>query len=640
MLPLIYFKYNCIHHFIHLMMSGGKMEVAVMTGFFAKRNMYINAGHLIVYIWADLKMTKLIYRLAFVLLMIGAVLSAKSQHRLQYHITPQQISAPHLITDFATAAEAFAYLKKLPALLVAGGYISAAIDSVQHHSGYSDVYVFAGEKYRWRNLNTDSGFRSASQLQPVSRNVVVNPYYLQQRFNDVLDFYSNNGYPFASIQLENVTIDSNEVSANIHTNPGPYYLFDSIKLSGDVKLSGAFLYKHLGLEKGSAYNQSLINQIDEKLKKLGFVEVAQPSTISMYNSGAVVNIFLQTKSTNQVNAIIGFMPANPQQGGELRVTGEALLNLTNAFAGAENILVNWKQLQEKSPALILGYRQPYFLGTAVGISFNFDLYKRDTTYLNTNIAAGIFYKAGLHQNIEVFFQNFSTRLLEIDTLAIKSTAKLPDVLDMSAFNLGVHYLFNNTNYYLNPRSGWDIDVRVSAGTKTIRKNNLITSLKGSNNLFSSIYDSLQLKSYQLKSVVQISRYFPVGRQSTIKTVLQAGALFTNTYLRNELFQMGGYRLLRGFAEGSIFADKYAVGSLEYRYLVQKNAFFHVFSDVGVSHYDVGAVRQFDYYFSGGAGLSMELNNIILNIAYAVGKQSSSKFDFRQSKIHLGFVALF
>lgn len=585
-------------------------------------------------------MTKLVYRLAFVLLMIAVVQAAHGQHTLRYHTAPGNAALPPLKKEFASAAEALAYIKKLPALFLAGGYLSAAVDSFHHRSNYSDVYIFSGEKYIWKTLHTDTGFKRVATLAGISGGTVFNLNSLQQSFNNILDFYGGTGYPFASVRLDDVAIVQNEVSAKVLFDPGPFYLFDSIKVSGDLKINPAFLYRYLGLQKGTAYNQNLINQIDEKLGKLLFLDVAQPTTIRMYNSGAVVNIFLSSKSVNQVNALVGFMPANPQQGGKLLVTGEALLNLTNAFAGAENILVNWKQLQEKSPALKLGFRQPYFLRSSIGISLGFDLYKRDTTYLNTNIAAGIFYNAGLHQNVEIFFQNFGTRLLDIDTTSIKTSGKLPDVLDMSSIELGIHYAFNNTNYYLNPRKGWDISVRTSGGAKSIRKNNLITSLKSATHQLANIYDSLQLNGYQFKTVLSAAHYFPVGRQSAIKTALQSGFLFTNTYLKNEVFQIGGYRLLRGFAEGSIFADKYAVGSLEYRYLVQKNAFFSVFSDVGVTGYEVGGMKQSDFFVSGGAGLSMEMNNIILNIAYALGKQSREKIDFRQSKIHIGFVALF
>ena len=41
---------------------------------------------------------------------------------------------------------------------------------------------------------------------------------------------------------------------------------------------------------------------------------------------------------------------------------------------------------------------------------------------------------------------------------------------------------------------------------------------------------------------------------------------------NELFRIGRYNSLRGFNEQSLFTDFYAFGGVEYRYLVNNQAF--------------------------------------------------------------------
>jgi hypothetical protein len=44
------------------------------------------------------------------------------------------------------------------------------------------------------------------------------------------------------------------------------------------------------------------------------------------------------------------------------------------------------------------------------------------------------------------------------------------------------------------------------------------------------------------------------------------------HFRNELFQIGGNRLLRGFDEESQFVSQYLVPSVEYRYLIGQNSY--------------------------------------------------------------------
>ena len=52
-------------------------------------------------------------------------------------------------------------------------------------------------------------------------------------------------------------------------------------------------------------------------------------------------------------------------------------------------------------------------------------------------------------------------------------------------------------------------------------------------------------------------------------------------VRNELFQIGGNKLLRGFDEASIFTPTYSILSLEYRLALGKNSYFQMpFIDAG------------------------------------------------------------
>ncbi|HYE54705.1 MAG TPA: BamA/TamA family outer membrane protein, partial [Chitinophagaceae bacterium] len=128
--------------------------------------------------------------------------------------------------------------------------------------------------------------------------------------------------------------------------------------------------------------------------------------------------------------------------------------------------------------------------------------------------------------------------------------------------------------------------------------------------------------------------------STFKAGLQAGWFQSPAVFRNELFQIGGYRILRGFDEESIFASQYAVGTAEYRYLVDRNSFFFAFIDAGWANNTQSSVRQKTGFIGAGLGLAFETKAGIFNISYAAGKRSDTKFDLRQSKIHLGYVNFF
>ena len=96
--------------------------------------------------------------------------------------------------------------------------------------------------------------------------------------------------------------------------------------------------------------------------------------------------------------------------------------------------------------------------------------------------------------------------------------------------------------------------------------------------FNALYDSVQLRSYQLRMKLIAAHYFPVGKQGTLKAVLNGGIYSSQSIFRNELFQIGGYKLLRGFDEESIYATQYGVITVEYRNLIGLNSYLFTFMD--------------------------------------------------------------
>ena len=138
----------------------------------------------------------------------------------------------------------------------------------------------------------------------------------------------------------------------------------------------------------------------------------------------------------------------------------------------------------------------------------------------------------------------------------------------------------------------------------------------------------------------VAKYFPMGKQGTFKTAFNGGTILSDNIFKNELFQVGGYKLLRGFDEESQYVSQYAVITLEYRYLIGLNSFFFGFIDGGWASNNSRNAKYTHTYFGTGLGLALETKAGIFNLAWAVGKRDDTPFNLRQSKIHFGFVNYF
>ncbi len=267
------------------------------------------------------------------------------------------------------------------------------------------------------------------------------------------------------------------------------------------------------------------------------------------------------------------------------------------------------------------------------------MFRKDSTFLNISMQLGGNYMVSGQQSAMVFIQRRQSILNGVDTSRIKQLKRLPAEADVSATNLGVTYNFNNTDYRFNPRTGNDLLITVAAGRKKIKKNNQVLELKDPAFDYESLYDTVKLNTYQFRFSGTAAHYFPITKQTTFKTGLNAGFLQSGNYFLNELFQIGGYKLLRGFTEESEYVSQYIIGTLEYRYLIGINSNFFVFVDGGWARNPVQTVSSHSYIGT-GLGMAFETKAGIFNLAWAVGKRNDSELNLRQSKVHFGFINYF
>ena len=554
-----------------------------------------------------------------------------------------------LISSFRSREACTEYIYNLLPLLQGKGYATASLDSVAYSKTEATLHLYTGNIFRWAQIST-------RKVEPAlliavawnDRTFSHRPLDFKQfqaRQQLLLDYLENNGYPFAKVSLDSITLKGNdEVSAALKIDKGPLYKIDSLRIYGTAKISNDFLQRYLNITNGSIYRKERLEAIHKKILELPYVQEEQSWNLTMLGTGSVINLYLKPKKSSQINALVGFLPSSdPVLGNKILVTGEATINLKNALGNGESIGLNWQQLQSGSPRLNLLFQQPYLFGSPFGLNASFDLYKQDSSYINVNLMLGAQYTLSANQTGSVFIQDMTSSLLNTDTLEIIASHKLPATADVSAVSLGMTYDFNNTNYRFNPRSGNELSFLGTVGIRKVKENAQIAQLKDpldSSFNFASLYDTVKKQSYEFLVKLSAAHYFPLTRASTLKLAFNGGVFSSPNTYRNELFLIGGYRLLRGFDEQSILASQYTVGTLEYRYLVGMNSYLFTFFDVGWAKNTVPGYNLDNTFMGIGLGMAFETKAGIFNISYALGKRNDTQFNFHDAKIHLGYVSFF
>lgn len=518
--------------------------------------------------------------------------------------------------------------------LIGDGYIGASIDSIQENEieKTSKAFIYLGEQYKWVKLsakNIDEAVLSKTGYrEKLFRNKTFNHRQLERLIVRMLTAYENYGYPFVSIQMKNFQTNSGTVEAELFAETGNRYLIDSVNIKGKAKISSKYIENYIGIKAGDIYNEQLIENMTTRLKEIPFIREAKPSQIIFLEDKAVIRLDLDERKASQFNGILGFLP-NSDQTGSLLLTGEAMVKLRNSLGRGELIEAEWRRLQVATQSLDVNLEYPFLFNTPFGVDGEFNLYKRDSTFLNLRRNLGVQYLFGGNNYLKVFVENKSSSLL--NTRNLQNITVLPSYADISTNQYGLELHSEKLDYRFNPRKGYSLHLKASTGIRNIRPNSAIKP---------ELYEGLVLRSIQWNGMADFDYFIPLGGRSVFVPGVLSYLITGENLFENELILIGGINSLRGFDDESIFASLFVMLNLEYRYLLEENSYFSLFWNG--AYYENTSFNKNIYSrpFGLGVGLSFETKAGIFNISYAIGKQFDNPLEFRNARVHFGITNLF
>ena len=522
----------------------------------------------------------------------------------------------------------------------AQSYLTASIDSQQLKGDTLWIYTFTGEQYKELFIQKHNFPHELldTQLQRLS---IAD---FDQLNRQVLSSYENMGYPFAGISLKNYFTTEGGISAELFFNPGIYIEYDSLEIVGKCKLSKRYLSQYLGLIQGEAYSEEVVADIDKKLRNLSLVRVKSRSKVYFYQGLAKVILFIDDQVTDRFDGIVGLAPnSENKESNDLLITGEINVELNNLFNSAKQFEIHWKNYLQRSQLLNTSFTWPYLFQTKLGVNGAFDLNKYDTLFVNLESKLGFRYQKTANNYVQVYYKYNGSNLISTDTAAVRSTGKLPSNNPYRIDNYGLSLFQSSFDYLPNPRKGYSILADGSLGLKELLRNGLIDQVlffDPNQNADISIYDTLDSKSLRARIELHAKLYLPLFKRATLVQQLNFKANFADQILFNEYFNFGGFGDLQGFDEKSLFASKYLMYRVEYKYLFSDAGNVGLFFNLAAMEDQIEEEGIKDIPYGFGVSGRIEVGGGILSLAYALGSQQNNPIAFNSAKIHFGIVNYF
>jgi len=526
------------------------------------------------------------------------------------------------------------------------GYLNAEVDTIISHVDSSKASIYQG--YRYTSLQMDLDAKTINLLQEAGMSNVrwMGNVYNHQRVKEAMDkilvYLENNGYPFASVRMDSVVIDKGSIVSKLIVDKKNLVLMDTLDITGDANISSIFIKRYFDIQAGDPYSLEKILDIKRKVTSLPYCRLKSDPTISFVNKKALLRIELEKQQASTFDFIIGVLPNNVNGQREFVITGEFKGDLYNELGYGERIFAQFERLKPETQELELKFNMPYIGSLPFGVDTDFGLYRSSINFLDLKSKIGLQYLFSGLDYIDASWYFNSSRLIEIDTTSLINLERLPSQLDVNYTGGGVGVSKGKVDYIFNPGRGWRGAVNSTVGIKSIIPNNTIRSITEGELDFDDAYDTLNLSTFQAELHASIEYYKPIGSWATIKTSIQSAYKYNQEKLYdNELFRIGGNRLLRGFDEQSILTDLYAVATAEFRVILDQNSFLSFpFIDYGRVHSLKDGSKSWENTFGAGIGLNFATGAGIFNVSFAIGKRDEIPVDFSAAKIHFGYVSLF
>jgi outer membrane protein assembly factor BamA len=542
------------------------------------------------------------------------------------------IDSMNTAITFDNLYEAEFFMKKLLQKVHQKGFHAACYDSLQ----VSDSLIFGvlnpGPQLilagiRFRNIEPEM-FKNAEIKKKKHTNTIFSSEDIYILMKEMVEQYENSGYPFARVFLDSLEFRNDTLTATLAAEKGKMFMIDTIINNGNLDVNPQVLWGLCGIFPGNIYNEKEIRELSEKLRIHRFVREKAPPAVRFTENGAVIQLYLDKRPVNTFDGMIGFMPDYRNEG-KLFLTGELMLSVSNAMSLAERIRIKWRQPEKLSQDMKAGISLPWLIYLPLGLSWDFGLLKKDTTFLTIENKIALLYSAGINGKTGAYVNFFRSSLISVQQYA--QAIRLPPFNDMNVSSVGMFFSHHKTNHLLNPGRGVEGVVDISAGKKNIMKNS---------GLSDALYDDIELNTIRFRGESDISVFIPLMRTTTLHLRNYSGILRSPQLFINELFQLGGLHNIRGFDENRFYASAFSIQTFEFRYLFEENSRFVIFADVGYLERRLHDSFLIERPLGLGAGMTLDTQQGVFSLFYGLGKTQTEPLSFRSSKVHFGYIVMF
>ena len=410
------------------------------------------------------------------------------------------------------------------------------------------------------------------------------------------------GFPFARFQPDSVWVEQGRVRVNGNSIPGPQISLDSIVQKGSYSIPKGWLVHYFGLKTGRSLPYAAIGELEIKALRSAYIGFERPAAVLYGQEKTSLYLYPRKMASNRLDALLGL---STRSDGAAVLSGQVDLKWVDLFHNGEEIRLFWEALPDQVQRLELKFSLPYLASTPLKLASELQFLRQDSSFANIRLKMALDYLLDDGSYLGLAYTVESSRVPRLES-SITAYSK-----QLFGLRVGKERL----------------DRRFGVASRGLFA---LEALAGSRQSSAGLEDQ-----YRLQITLENQHRFKAV--NALYTRLELASMPGAEPLPNEQFRIGGFGSLRGVPPLSVFASHFALGTLEFKRLLDRSTLVYALADGLISD---EAKDRLSLRGAFGLGLSLRLESSELKIEAVVPALQAEGADLRATALNIRFETVF
>ena len=516
----------------------------------------------------------------------------------------EKLASYSYITKYASKIDIYKGIERFHKEIKKSGFLTSVLDTILLEDSYFTAVFNLGKKTEEVVLIIPKDIKLGGFIKKTD-SIKIRTNKLEEFTNSLLTDFDKKGNSFSEITYTNPRYINNVLYLDFNSTKSKKRLINKVIVKGYEDFPESYIKNYFQIYKNTIFSKQKITDISKLTKDLNFISERKKPEVLFKTDSTHLYLFLEKIEANSFEGMINFASKDNGQG--LLINGKLDLKLSNVFNTGENLELFWNRVAEEKSQFKINARLPYIVRSPFSAFIGFDLYRQDSTFLNTKFDVKSEYQLNTSSKIAISY-------------ASEQSNYLLDIID------------ENIESFTNSFIGITYDLKVTS--KNSLFNNIlkfnISAITG--NRKSPINKVKQLK-FNLNSIINIK----TSKRSYVYLRNDTGYLNSSNYLTNELFRIGGINSIRSINEQSVFTNKYSFLNIEYRYITSSSSYLYSISDI--AYYNT-IKNSTERLLGLGLGYNFKINSSKISLGYINGINQNNSSNINNSRLIVQWTTFF